>query len=77
MRFFTPIVLLAAALFLRIYNPSESGDVLLFPFISTLVPSTAGDPMAQARASELILWAAGALSLALSLWRWRREQSDD
>ena len=76
MRFFTPVLLLGAAITLRIYNPSESGDVLLFPFIETLVPSTEGDPMAQARVSEWILWGAGGLSLAFSLWRWRRESAD-
>ena len=77
MRFFTPVLLLGAALTLHLYNPTETGEVLLFPFIDTLVPSTEGDRMAQAEVSEWILWGTGMLTLLLSLWRWRREGSQD
>lgn len=73
MRFFTPALLLGAAFTLHLYNPTETGEVLLFPFVDVLVPSTEGDRMAQAEVSEQILWGAGALSLVLSLWRWRKE----
>ena len=76
MRFFTPVLLLSAAAFLRFYNPSETGDVLLFPFIEVLLPSTEGDLMAQARASEVLLWSAGGVSLLFSLWRSQRETSE-
>ena len=73
MRFFTPALLLGAAFTLHLYNPTEAGEVLLFPFVDVLVPSTEGDRMAQAEVSEQILWGAGALSLVLCLWRWRKE----
>ena len=63
-------------LFLRFYNPSETGDVLLFSFIEMLLPSTEGDLMAQARASEMLLWSAGGVSLLFSLWRSQRETSE-
>ncbi len=73
MRYFTPILLLASALGLHLYNPSSSGNVLLFPFITVLFPSTEGDLVAQGEASERLLWGAGLLSLALAVWRSRRE----
>ena len=75
MRFFTPVVLLGAAVTLHLYNPTESGEVLLFPFVDMLVPSTEGDRLAQAEVSERILWGIGTLSLLLSLWRWRKESA--
>ena len=77
MRFFTPVLLLGAALTLHLYNPSDTGEVLLFPFVDLLVPSTEGDRMAQAEVSERILWVAGTVSLLLALWRWRRETSEE
>jgi hypothetical protein len=77
MRFFTPVLLLCAAGFLHVYNPTETGGMLLFPFIGTLVPSTAGDPMAQARASEWLLIGFGLLSLAFAVWRMQREKAED
>ena len=77
MRFFTPALLLGAAFTLHLYNPSETGEVLLFPFVDMLVPSTEGDRLAQAEVSEWILWGMGTLSLLLALWRWRRESSED
>ena len=77
MRFFTPVLLFAAAGFLHVYNPTEQGGVILFPFISTLVPSTAGDPLAQADASKWLLVGLGCLSLVFALWRMRREKQED
>jgi hypothetical protein len=75
MRFFTPALLLGAAGFLHVHNPTEQGSVLSFPFMGTLLPSTKGDLLAQAHASELILIGAGLLSLAVALFRMFREKS--
>ena len=75
MRFFTPAVLLGAAVTLHLYNPTESGEVLLFPFVDMLVPSTEGDRLAQAEVSERILWGIGTLSPLLALWRWRKDSA--
>ena len=77
MRFFTPALLFVAAGFLHVYNPTDQGGVLLFPFISTLVPSTAGDPLAQAEASKWLLVSLGGLALLFSLWRMRKEGQED
>jgi hypothetical protein len=76
MRFFTPALLLGAAGFLHVHNPTEQGDVLLFPFIGTLVPSTAGDRLAQAHVSELLLVGFGLLSFGIALFRMFREKSE-
>lgn len=76
MRFFTPAILLAAAGFLHVYNPTEQGDVLLFPFIGTLVPSTAGDRLAQAEVTEFLLIGFGLLSFGIALFRMFREKSE-
>jgi len=75
MRFFTPVLLFGAAGFLHVHNPTEQGGVVLFPFIGTLVPSTAGDPLAQAHASEMLLIGFGLLSLGFALFRLYREKS--
>ncbi len=75
MRFFTPVLLFGAAGFLHMHNPTEAGGVILFPFISSLVPSTAGDPLAQAHASEMLLIGFGLLSLGFALFRLYREKS--
>jgi hypothetical protein len=75
MRFFTPAILLGAAGFLHVHNPTEQGGVIMFPFIGSLVPSTAGDPLAQGHASEMLLIGAGLLSLAFALFHLFREKS--
>lgn len=75
MRFFTPALLFGAAGFLHMRNPTEQGNVLSFPFIGTLFPSTEGDLLAQGHASELILIGVGLLSLGFALFRMFREKS--
>jgi hypothetical protein len=71
---FTPIVFLAAGAGVLGYNRTHTAEVLAFPFVSTLVPSSAGDIHAQGRISGAALIGVGALMLLI---RTRRHHTQD
>ena len=75
MRFLTPAFFFVVAGILHFYNPRPNGEVVGFPFMASLVPSTKGDPLAQARASEALIVLVGLLTLVLAVWRMRREKA--
>ena len=67
-RFFTPLVLIAAAVGVGWYN-SKGGAVMVFPFVDVIIPGIAGDAEAMGRATTGILGGLGAATLARALWR--------
>mgnify|MGYP001224562564 CR=1 FL=1 len=75
MRFMTPAFFFAVAGILHIYNPRPNGEVVVFPFMVSLLPSTQGDPLAQARATEVLIVLVGLLTLGLAFWRMHREKA--
>ena len=75
MRFVTPAFFFAVAGILHFYNPRPNGEVVVFPFMTSLLPSTKGDPLAQARATEGLIVIVGLLTLVLAVWRMRREKA--
>ncbi|MCB9763348.1 MAG: hypothetical protein H6739_26515 [Alphaproteobacteria bacterium] len=74
-RFITPTLFFAAAGYVHWSNGQDAGQVLLFPFIDLLVPSTKGDPQAMGEASVGLLVAVGGVMLALALLRFIRDRS--
>ncbi len=65
MRYFTPLLFLAAGGFVGWYNNANAESVVLLPFLENIFPSLEGDLPAQGRVTMLIFMALG---LVLLLW---------
>lgn len=74
MRFFTPIVFLAMAVFIHWYGATHEDRALVFPFISSIVPSSRDNPKAMADASATAMAVLGAVFLVRDLFLWLRER---
>lgn len=70
-RFLTPLLFVGAGLYVGWYNQNHVDSALLFPFISSILPSTDGDLAAQGRASAGLLMGIGGLFLLSALTRRR------
>ena len=75
MRFLTPILFWLAAGYVSWHNVTHLDRVLMFPFISTIVPSTDSDPAAMGVASVGLLVALGAVFFLRDLVRLSRDKS--
>lgn len=75
MKFLTPILFFAAAAYVHWHNTTQTGSVLMFPFIATIYPPAEGDPHEMGSASVVLLVALGAVTLlwsATAKLRYRR-----
>lgn len=75
MRFLTPILFFAAALYVDWHNNNQANSILMFPFIDTIYPKSQGDPRAMGEASEKLLLVLGGLFMVRSVfatYRYRR-----
>lgn len=75
-RYLTPILFFAAAAYVDWHNTSQSGSVLMFPFIDLVYPAAKGDPVQLGKISVWMLVGIGALILTFRLteeWRYRRQ----
>ena len=70
-RFLTPLLFVGAGLYVGWYNQNHVDSALLFPFISSILPSTDGDLAAQGRASAGLLMGIGGLFLVFALFQRR------
>jgi hypothetical protein len=77
MRFLTPALFLAAAIYVRHANATDPNRVLVLPLIDVIFPSTSGDPVAQGQATVTALFV---LAGVFALWdavAWLRSRSAD
>ncbi len=54
MRLFTPLLLLAVAVGIHVYNTGGHGEIIAFFFLDDLMPSLEGDLVGQGRVSAQI-----------------------
>ena len=58
------------------YNGQDTGQVLAFPFITSIFPATEGDPVAMGVATVKLMLGIGGLLLAFGAVRHRRQSRD-
>lgn len=75
MRWITAVVLFASAGFVLWRNQPGSHQIVLFPFMDTLAPWTAGDVVAQGHASAALLAALGTVTLVMAVIQTLRDRS--
>ena len=62
----------------HLFNARDAGEVLAFPFITSIVPSTAGDHVAMGEATaHLLLAVSGLLFIWGALKHWRASSYRD
>ena len=77
MRFVTPSLFFATALFLWIYNGRGGADVLAFSFIPAVWPEATGDPQKLSQGTVGLVLVLGCFFLArdVTLWVRARKQA--
>lgn len=63
MKFLTPILFFAAAAYVHWHNTTQTGSVLMFPFIDIVYPPSKGNPHQMGSASVVLLAALGFVTL--------------
>lgn len=76
-RYFSPVLFLAAAVWVYWHNHTHADRVVFFPFLDVLRPSMAGDMRAQGEATVWILGGLGTLFLLLAIRRHLAEREED
>lgn len=80
MRFFSPILFFGTAAFVAYHNTHSSGELYVFPFVTTFWPEAAGDPEKLTQGTVGLFAALGAIFLVRDLRRMaraRQVEADD
>jgi hypothetical protein len=77
MRFLTPALFLAAALYVRHANATDANRVLVLPLIEVFFPSTTGEPVAQGQATVTALFVLAAIFAVWDGIAWLRSRNAD
>ena len=76
MRHYTSAVLFAlAAGGVHLFNARGTGEYLAFPFITSIVPATAGNPAAMGESTVHLLLAITGFMVLWGAWKHRRASS--
>ena len=70
------ILFVVVAVGVYLYNGQDSGQILAFPFIDVIVPSTKGDPVAMGAASVKLMLGVGGALLAFGAFRHIRSRQE-
>ena len=60
----------------HLYNARDTGEIVAFPFITSIFPATAGDPVAMGAATVKFMLGLAGVLLAFGAVRHYREPSD-
>ncbi|MDP2314921.1 MAG: hypothetical protein Q8P41_18625 [Pseudomonadota bacterium] len=77
MRFLTPALFAAAAVYVGWQNAQHTDRALVLPFLDVVAPGTAGNVAAQGALSVNILWGLAAVFTLWELFRMRRDRKAD
>ncbi len=75
-RYFSPILFLAAGIFVFWYNGASGTQVLTLPFIDSVYPAAKGDLILQGRITATLFTVIGVLTLLLAIYRSVSEPRD-
>lgn len=75
-RYFSPILFLAAGIYVFWYNGTDGTSILTLPFIDRVYPAAKGNLILQGRITATLFTAIGALTLIRAIHRSVSEPSD-
>lgn len=77
MRFITPLLFAAAAVYVGWQNAQYTDRALVLPFLEVLAPATKGDMAAQGALTVNLLWGLAAFFTTWELFRMFRDRKAD